>query len=140
MHVSGTLKDLLEAKAEDRSLNLLDCPFYTDYSKPQLWDLHFTAWEHVGTRYPCKTMGGFPMHVARWGLCATTGCTHTWHVDAGGFLSFFTLLTGVKIFAIGVPKAGHRLSSTRAFEDFGIDSSNKDKLDIFMVALLPSMQ
>jgi hypothetical protein len=140
VHVSGKLGDLSKVKEEGRPVNLLDCPFYTDYGKLQVWDLPYTAWEHLSSQAVFKFLDNFLMNVSRWGLAATKGCTHTWHVNLSGFLAFFTLLTGVKIFLIGVPKPGQDLSSTFAFKNFSINGVNRSKIDIWMVALEPGMQ
>lgn len=41
-----------------------------------------------------------PTEITRWGLCATAGASHTFHIDSDGFGTFVEVLAGVKIWVV----------------------------------------
>ncbi|KAF9033653.1 hypothetical protein BJ165DRAFT_1410374 [Panaeolus papilionaceus] len=77
------------------------------------------AWRLTESRRDCANDGERPVSALRWGLVATTGARHGWHVDCNGLATFIDF-HGTKFWCIA---SGADLSSIKTFttKAFSID-------------------
>lgn len=125
----GTPWDLLrtlEAR-HPKALNGLDFPLSDDPFVPQKFSSDSVSWQYSMGFAFCKRDDHKPISDIRWGLAATSGAFHEFHVDTAGFGTFVAPDCGIKLWVALSPKdqAGGRpydfLGKTDVFyENFNI--------------------
>ncbi|KAF8220480.1 hypothetical protein L208DRAFT_1202251, partial [Tricholoma matsutake] len=75
----------------------------------------------------------------RWGLAATSGAHHLWHIDCNGFCTYIDTQTGMKWWIIAKPKFGsmHFSDAMLFTEEYNISAANLEKRDLEAVLLCP---
>jgi hypothetical protein len=81
----------------------------------------------------------FPVASTRWGLAATSGAHHLWHIDCDGLCTYIDTQAGLKWWIVARPKNGstHFSHTTLFTEDFQINAANLNKWDLEAVLLPP---
>lgn len=80
----------------------------------------------------------FPVASTRWGLAATSGAHHLWHIDCDGFGTYIDTQAGAKWWIIARPKDSLHFSQTTLFtESYDLGTPNLDKWDTEAVLLRP---
>ncbi|KAF8240400.1 hypothetical protein L208DRAFT_1212558, partial [Tricholoma matsutake] len=71
-----------------------------------------------------------PTASTRWGLAATSGAHHLWHIDCNGFCTYIDTQTGMKWWIVAKPKPGsmHFSDATLFTEEYNISAANLEKL------------
>lgn len=109
----GTTEDLLSSARSERgkSLNGLDFPLISGSPPDAACSSDLKAWE--------MTMGGpfchkdpFPLTATRWGLAATSGSHHGWHIDCQGLATYIDPKTGGKLWIVARPRDRDTFAST----------------------------
>ena len=87
----------------------------------------------------CGRSISFPMASTRWGLAATSGAHHLWHIDCDGFCTYIDTQTGAKWWIVAKSKDGstHFSHPTVFTEAYDISSANEEKWDLEAVLLRP---
>jgi hypothetical protein len=90
----------------------------------------------------CSCNISFPMASTQWGLAATSGAHHLWHIDCNGFCTYIDTQTGVKWWIVAKPKDGsmHFSHATLFTENYDLSGTNLEKWDIEAVLLHPGSQ
>jgi hypothetical protein len=115
----GTIGDLLKhaSSPTGNALNALDFPMHHApmIPKPYTSDAH--ALRRTADNPALDQTKQFPAGHFRWGLAATTGAFHTFHIDSNGLATFLTPQTGSKWWIVARPIGNLDHSS---FEDMGM--------------------
>jgi hypothetical protein len=78
----------------------------------------------------CPSKDTFPFNSTRWGLAATGGAYHAWHLDCDGFATYIYVKTGSKWWTVGRPKNCVSIADTTLFTgDFEVNRMNMDLFD-----------
>ncbi|KAF8878615.1 hypothetical protein BD779DRAFT_1474695 [Infundibulicybe gibba] len=110
-NVEGTLFQVHESVSklgeEAKILNVLDCPM-GDSVTPRRNSFTSDLWARWATRelHDCGSHLPLPADDIRWGLAATSGATHWFHIDSDGFGTFIDVQTGGKLWIVARPKPG----------------------------------
>jgi hypothetical protein len=139
-HLKGTLKDVLRCHKEgSKILNALDFPMLSTPHPPTSFVSDLVAFGATVDLLMCSHTISFPIASTRWGLAATSGAHHLWHIDCNGFCTFIDTQTGAKWWIVAKPKDGsiHFSAATLFTEDFDIDKANLEKWDLEVILLLP---
>ncbi|KAF8872168.1 hypothetical protein BD779DRAFT_1477708, partial [Infundibulicybe gibba] len=108
-NVQGTLRQVFDCASlpdgKGKILNVLDCPMgdavilkRNSFSS----DLH-AQW--ITKKLPdCGATEPLPGDDIRWGLAATSGASHWFHIDSDGFGTYIDVQTGGKLWIIARPK------------------------------------
>jgi hypothetical protein len=107
-----------------------------------------TAWRATKGRGG-STDGDFPpLADIRWGLAATKGAIHWWHIDSDGFATFIDVITGYKWWIVarerdsyvasGQKDATPRFGNVNLFLDsYQLEEPNDDLWNIEAILLEP---
>jgi hypothetical protein len=139
-HQKGTLKDILRCHEEkSKILNALDFPMLSAPHPPTAIASDLAAFNGTVDLPMCGRNILFPVTSTRWGLAATAGAHHLWHIDCNGFGTYIDTQTGQKWWIVARPKPdSDRFSHPTLFtEEFHIDGANFNKWDLEAVLLLP---
>ncbi|KAF8881089.1 hypothetical protein BD779DRAFT_1675586 [Infundibulicybe gibba] len=144
-NVEGTLLQVFESvsKLGDKGkiLNVLDCPMglganlQCNSFTSDLWARWATTKLHdCGARLP------LPADDIRWGLAATSGATHWFHIDSDGFGTFIDVQTGGKLWIVARPKPNKSNADFARIDllnssNFDISKPNRDQWDLEAVFL-----
>lgn len=73
----------------------------------------------------------------KWGLAATAGAHHVWHMDSEGYGTWVQPMCGVKFWFVAVEKRDQRgrFASAHLYEDIDVGATNDDMWDVEMVVL-----
>jgi hypothetical protein len=140
-HVHSTLKDLLDShNAGDTGtiLNGLDfpMPWLGQYSTSFATDV--LAFNSTVDMPLCKRSIMYPSSSLKWGLAATAGAHHLWHIDCNGFGTVINTQTGFKWWIIGHPLPGHDFSKPSEYlNNCHINIPNNDKWQLEAILLAP---
>lgn len=95
----GTPQDLLQTleAAHPKALNALDFPLTDDPFAPEKFSSDGVSWPWTIGYAFCKRDEHKPISDIRWGLAATSGAFHEFHVDTGGFGTFVAPDCGTKL-------------------------------------------
>jgi hypothetical protein len=87
----------------------------------------------------CGHAISFPMASTRWGLAATSGAHHLWHINCNGFCMYINMQTGTKWWIVAKPKLGsmHFSDAMLFTEEYNISATNLEKWDLEAVLLRP---
>jgi hypothetical protein len=136
----GTLKDVLKCHQENtKILNGLDFPMLSAPHPPTSFASDLAAFNATVDLTTCSRNILFPVASTRWGLAATSGAHHLWHIDCDGFCTYIDTQAGQKWWIVARPKNGSAdFSRTTLFtEHFDINTANLNKWDLEAVLLLP---
>ena len=119
-------------------LNALDFPMVSASHPPTSFASDLEAFNATVNLPMCAHTILFPVMSTRWGLAATSGAHHLWHIDCNGFCTYIDTGTGLKWWIVVRPKIGSDFTQTSLFtEEFHIDAANLDKWDLEAVLLVP---
>ncbi|KAF8183454.1 hypothetical protein BJ912DRAFT_928211 [Pholiota molesta] len=100
----GTLNMLLQCK-DRKALNVLDIPMPEGTHSAEDFSSDNAAWwEMLQSPWNVDSTAERPTADMHWGLCATTGAGHTFHMDSDGFGTYIEVITGVKVWLVVRPK------------------------------------
>lgn len=87
-----------------KNLNSLDFPMQNAVLPSEKFASDVKAWNWTQTTR--NRNDHYPSSTARWGLAATTGASHKWHLDTDGESTFIKVVSidGGKVWFVGVPK------------------------------------
>jgi hypothetical protein len=139
-HLMGTLEDMLRChRKESKIVNALDFPMLSAPHPPTSFASDLVAFRDTVDLPMCGRAISFPMASTRWGLAATSGAHHLWHIDCNGFCTYIDTQTGMKWWIVAKPKLGsmHFSDATLFTEQYDISAANLEKWDLEAVLLLP---
>lgn len=140
-HTSGTLLDMYTTSqlADGKSLNSLDFPMQCAEHPPQSFASDVKAWTQ--TFKNSNKSYQYPTTSTRWGLAATSGAYHKWHIDTDGFGTYVDPKTGNKVWFVARPKdmGSFSLFADRNlfYTDYTMESPNTHLWDIEFVFMEP---
>ncbi|KAJ3502883.1 hypothetical protein NLJ89_g8689 [Agrocybe chaxingu] len=103
----GTLRQILECSRmkNGKTLNALNFPMGVSGVRPSPVSSDLCAWRHTAGLPFCKSTGPvYPVDDVQWGLVATDGAFHGWHVDSDGFGTVVEVQTGRKWWVLARPR------------------------------------
>ncbi|KAF8881118.1 hypothetical protein BD779DRAFT_1675606 [Infundibulicybe gibba] len=144
-NVEGTLFQVHESVSklgeEAKILNVLDCPM-GDSVTPRRNSFTSDLWARWATKelHDCGSHLPLPADDIRWGLAATSGATHWFHIDSDGFGTFIDVQTGGKLWIVARPKPGESNADFARIDllhssGFDISKPNADQWDLEAVFL-----
>lgn len=145
----GTPRDLMHTlKATyPKALNGLDFPLSDDPFGSEKFSSDGASWQWTMGYAFCGRDEHKPISDIRWGLAATSGAFHEFHVDTAGFGTFIAPDCGTKLWMPLSPKrqpGGQRfdlLARTRVFHDnFNISLPPPEDWAYDLVVLKPGMK
>jgi hypothetical protein len=139
-HLTSTLEDVLRCHREkSKILNALDFPMFSAPHPPMSFVSDLAAFSATVDFLMCSRAISFPMASTRWGLAATSGGHHRWHIDCNGFCTYIDTQTGMKWWIVAKPKPGlmHFSDATLFTEEYDISAANLAKWDLEAVLLCP---
>lgn len=102
------------------------------------------AWLHAQGHAWCKWKEAYPISTLRFGLAATAGAYHKFHIDSDGTGTFVKAVAGRKIWVLAVPKAGQGLDALADIDIFGktynVEKPNLHLWDLEAVILEPGVE
>ena len=141
--VIGSLQLLYEhAHVPDgRVLNALDFPLASGPSPSLQIASDLRAWDSTMDSPLSARTVEYPLNHMRWGLAASKGAQHTWHIDSMGVGTCVQVKTGSKWWVVGSPKKGR--NDIMHIDDESVDvklsASNDDIWDLEAMLLKPGM-
>lgn len=106
-HLTGTLADMLKCHWKKRKIfNTLDFPMVSALHPPTSFASDLEVFTATVNLLFCGRSVSFPMASTRWGLAATSGAHHLWHIDCNGFCTYIDMQTGLKWWIIAKPTHG----------------------------------
>lgn len=129
--VSGTLEKLLqhvEDPAHGRILNALDLPQVGGCPPHLNLASDVTAWrDTTGRAVFEKGIEVYDTEHSSWALVATRDAFHKWHLDAEGLATWLTVVSGYKLWVVGVPACHDDLGGLGMLNEriFDLDTGNK---------------
>ena len=129
--LQGTLQQVLECSQFEgtvggKILNALQFPMPEEGLGTNPFSTDSVAWRGTKGWRDCDEMVLPPTADIRWGLAATTGALHWWHIDSDGFGTYIDVKAGMKWWIVARPKDSTRLSH-QDFTQFA-------RTDIFMTS------
>ena len=104
-HQKGTLNDMLTCHREKtKILNALDFPMLSAPHPPTSIASDLEVFHSTVDLPMCAHTVLFPVTSTRWGLAATSGAHHLWHIDCNGFCTYIDTQTGQKWWIVARPK------------------------------------
>lgn len=140
-HTSGTLMDMYRStqSSTGKILNSLDFPMQCAEHPPTSFASDVKAW--TATLKNSNRSEQYPTASTRFGIVATRGASHKWHIDTDGLGTYIDPITGMKIWFVGRPKAGgdFRIFAARDLFQTGyaMESPNLNLWDVEVVLLTP---
>lgn len=104
-------------------LNALQFPMPEEGLGANPFSTDSVAWCGTKGWRDCNDLVLPPTADIRWGLAATTGALHWWHIDSDGFGTYIDVKTGMKWWIVARPK-----QPTLSHDDFALFARS----DIFM--------
>ena len=100
------LTDLLQTSCmvNGKALNALSFPMIFAPVAPHLFFSEAIAWEYVQGCPWCKWKESYPASTSHFGLTATTGAYHKFHINSNGTGIFVEVVIGWKIWVLVVLK------------------------------------
>lgn len=135
---AGTTRDLVEAhqSRHGKILNALDFPLPYSPHPPARIASSVTAWQYTSGKKGCNQE--FPASACMWGLTATSGAYHGFHIDCDGLGTFIEPLTGNKWWVIARPPQGGDFGVFTCLDDLFafIDSEGAENPGYILEAVL----
>lgn len=118
----GTFRQLLEAHndPDGKLINVLDIPTrVSDPINAKALHSHLRACQTPTNGVPLVLQESFNRgHTGlTWGLAATRGTNHTWHIDAEGFATYINVVAGTKLWIIARPAERDILGDVKFFTE-----------------------
>ena len=138
--------DLLQSSQSEsgKSLNALSFPMIFASAIPHLFSSEAVAWDYLLGHAWCKGREGYPVATLRFGLAATAGAYHKFHIDSDGTGTFVEAVVGKKIWVLAVPKDEKGLDGLADINLFGetydMESANLHLWDLEAVVLEPGVR
>jgi hypothetical protein len=138
--------DLLHSAQSEKgkSLNALSFPMIFASVAPLPFSSEAIAWQYVQGRAWCKWKESYPTSTLRFGLAATAGAYHRFHLDSDGTGTFVEPVVGRKIWVLAVPRAEEGLDGLADINLFGetydLDDANLHLWDLEAVVLEPGVR
>jgi hypothetical protein len=140
-HAHGTLLDLLKSHnsgSRGKILNALDFPMPWMGQFPVSYATDVAAFNATVDMPMCNRNILYPASSMHWGLGATQGAHHLWHIDCDGFGTAIHVLAGFKLWIVGRPLLGFDFSNISQYlQDWDINDLNENKLEMEAVLLPP---
>lgn len=138
-HKKGTLLDLLRCQqAGLKIVNALDFPMASAPHPPTSIASDLAAFVATVDLPLCGRSIPYPVMDCRWGLAATDGAFHKWHIDCDGFGTYIDTQAGQKWWVVARPREASGLASTSFFsEKFDLDGDNTDLCITEAILLTP---
>jgi hypothetical protein len=140
-HVRGTLKDILDSHNVGNTgtiLNGLDFPMPWLGQFPTSFATDVIAFNSTVDMPLCNRNIMYPSSSTKWGLAATTGAHHLWHIDCDGFGTVINCQIGFKWWIVGQPLPGRDFSKPSEYLDgYDISAVNDDKWQMEGMLLVP---
>jgi hypothetical protein len=101
--MEGTTEDLVRAHTSPNGkiLNALDFPLPFAQHPPASIGSNYVAWKC--TNAMPGILNEFPASSSKWGLAATAGAYHGFHIDCDGFATYIDCISGSKWWVIARP-------------------------------------
>lgn len=142
----GTLQQMLEsantADGLGKILNALQFPLGETDLSPMAFTTETHAWKATKDTAFCKPDQLFPGDDLRWGLAATSGALHWYHIDSDGFGTFVDVKTGSKYWIFGRPKGSRDVDCCKPFSSismflgsYDVDTPCTDQWDLEAILL-----
>lgn len=127
--LQGTLQQLLDCSRMERGgggkiLNALQFPMPEEGLGFHPFSTDSVAWRGTKGWPDCNDQALPPAADIRWGLAATTGALHWWHIDSDGFGTYIDVKAGKKWWVVAKPKG-------RLPDQVGCDFSDFAHIDLF---------
>ena len=138
--------DLLQASrvANGKALNALSFPMMFAPVILHPFSSEAVAWDYTYGRPWCKSKEVYPLSTMRFGLAATAGAYHKFHIDSDGTGTFVEAVVGRKIWVLAVPKGGQGLDSLADInlygESYDMEGENAHLWDLEAVVLEPGVR
>src|ERR1700733_10679624 len=139
-HLTGTLADMLKChRKKTKILNALDFPMVSAPHPPTSFASDLATFTATVDLPFCGHSVSFPMASTRWGLAATAGAHHLWHIDCNGLCTYIDMQTGLKWWIVEkptqepIPFSDHTLFT----KEYNISAANLEKLDLEAILLCP---
>jgi hypothetical protein len=140
----GSLEHLLaHANMPDgRVLNALDFKVLTVPSPDERVANDAIIWNQTHGMPLFENDYDYPMKEFRWGLAATKGAQHTWHVDADGVATSVQVKTGGKWWVVASPRKGEDCYSLakNSLSQYDPSIGNLSEWRLDAILLQPGMQ
>src|SRR5271168_1959482 len=143
----GTLQQMLRCAEQNNGdggkiLNALHFPMPEEGLAQHWFSTDSVAWRATKGRPGSADSDLPPPADIRWGLAATTGAVHWWHIDSDGFGTYLDVITGHKwwIVAKEKNKAPTFGSTTLFLGEYELEEPNTDLWDIEAILLQPGMR
>lgn len=139
----GTLRNILESSQNDgKILNALNFPMPEQGLDSFSFSTDSAAWNGTKGAANCGGDKGLPLGDIRWGIAATTGALHWWHLDSDGFGTYIDTRAGLKWWILARRKV-HNLESfgeinTFVSDRYDMEQPNSDSWDLEAVILSPN--
>lgn len=137
----GTLRQMLECSKlpDGKALNALQFPMGEEALARSPFSTEIEAWQATKGRPDCDGEDSMPAPHLRWGLCATKGASHLWHIDSNGFGTFIDVKTGQKLWIMAHPKEGRTFADITLFlgDDYQLEEPNEGLWDLEAILLEP---
>ena len=123
----GTLRNMLDSSQRGgKILNALNFPMPEQGLSSFSFSTDAAAWNGTKGTANCGDDKALPLGDIRWGIAATTGALHWWHLDSEGFGTYIDTRAGLKWWIVG-----RRKGTAHKFESFGeIDTFFNDRYDM----------
>jgi hypothetical protein len=140
-HVRGKLLDLLGSHNSDgrgKILNALDFPMPWMKNFPVSYATDVAAFNTTVDMPMCNRNILYPASSMHWGLAATEGAHHLWHIDCDGFGTVIHVMVGLKLWIVGRPLPGFDLSNISQYlQNWDVNALNDTKLEMEAILLAP---
>ena len=127
----GTLQQLLSCALQNdgeggKILNALQFPMPEEGLGHHRFSTDSIAWRATKGRRGSSDGESPPLADIRWGLAATKGAVHWWHVDSDGFCTFIDVIAGYKWWIVAKEKdSGQSFGHTALFSgDYQLEEPN----------------
>jgi hypothetical protein len=153
--LQGTVQQLLDCSQMEegkggRILNALQFPMPEEGLGENAFATDSVAWRGTKGWADCDEAVLPPTADIRWGIAATTGAVHWWHIDSDGFGTYIDVKAGMKWWIVAKPKErisfggsyGHDFSEFASIDlftrpDYEVEDANIHMWDLEAVMLTP---
>ena len=140
----GTLRQLLGCARQNdgeggKILNALQFPMPEEGLGHHRCSTDSVAWRATKGRSGSSEYESPPLADIRWGLAATKGAVHWWHIDSDGFATYIDVVAGYKWWIVAKEKdTGLSLGHTSIFSaDYQLEEPNNGLWDVEAILLEP---
>ena len=140
----GTIQDLIDnaESPKGKVLNALHFPLRHEAYRPTTWASDAHAFLRTTGRIQIDDDHTWSVGYFRWGLAATSGAYHGFHLDCNGLGTFVSPTTGSKLWIVATPKSGDNRTNFEDIglylnEDFDVHNYHKDLFNLEAIILKP---